>query len=168
MMRLEDAERVAEIHTKTWKNAYKGIIHQEFLNSIDQNKRLENWKKNIVSNEHQLIQLVSYSFDTNFIAGFITGNRSRYESLVPDCDSEVWAIYVDPDIQGLGHGQALFKAFQDEMRNLGKKSMCLCVLKENHKARKFYEKMGGILNSQETTFTAGEQILTEAIYIFDL
>lgn len=87
-MKIEDARTVAEIHTKAWQFAYKGIIPQDFLDAIDTNQREANWAKGIID-DPSLIRLVAKS-DNDSILGFVCGLKCRDNT--PQIDSELWAI----------------------------------------------------------------------------
>ena len=141
-MKIDDARAVAEIHTKSWQFAYKGIVPQDFLDAIDTNKREEKWAKGFIDNP-SLIRLVAKD-DNDSILGFVCGLKCRDNN--PQIDSELWAIYVNPDKTQYGIGKSLFKSFTDELKNQGFSTMNVWVLEDNKIARSFYEKMGGKLS----------------------
>jgi ribosomal protein S18 acetylase RimI-like enzyme len=162
----DDSSQVAMIHMLSWQHAYRGIVDQEVLDSLDIGLSEKNWKKGIESNEPPIKRLVLES--EGKVAGYLCGLENRFRSQLPDCDSEVWAIYVHPDQTGNGFGKALLKAFALDLRSLGKTRLCVWVLKENHGARRFYEKQGGKLSEANKVFRIGEQTLDEAAYEFEL
>ena len=165
-MEPRDSLSVATVHTQSWQYAYKGIVSQSFLDALDIQKREEAWRKGAETNHPPIIRLVLES--AGKVVGFATGldNRSKVE--MPDCDSELWAIYVAPDQLGKGFGAAIFKKFTSELRVLGKKQFCVWVLKENFRARGFYESQGGKLSSVCKEAKIGEQLLSEVTYVFQL
>ena len=71
-------------------------------------------------------------------------------SLVPARDgeedskavAEMTTIYVDPEKWGQGFGKALSEAALQKARKGGFHEIILWVLRENHRARDFYERLG--------------------------
>lgn len=48
MIRIEqavdrDIEGIAYVHTESWKTTYRGIISDDFLNPITQERRIKQW-----------------------------------------------------------------------------------------------------------------------------
>jgi len=58
---------------------------------------------------------------------------------------EILYFYIHPDFQHQGIGQKLFQHFKQTIKN---KPFYLYMLKGNIQAQKFYEKMGGVQQSQ--------------------
>lgn len=134
-----DIKQIAQIKVDGWKSAYKGIIDDEFLNSMSTSKQTD-----IINN---------YSLDTIFVAendNEVVGFCRIYDYNAPvyddkEIDCEIREIYVKPNLKRMGIGSELFHFTEDYFRQKGKKKLYLGCLKENYSARKFYEKMGGIL-----------------------
>lgn len=164
-MTSEDALAVATIHTLAWQQAYKGIVAQNFLDSIDVEKRAANWRRGIEMNDPAIIRLVAT--DENQILGFASGLENRTKTELPHCDAELWAIYVHPVHIGRGVGKALVDRFKGELRSTGKTRLCIWTLEANSLARRFYEKQGGILGGAKEV-KIGDQLLPEVGYEFDL
>jgi ribosomal protein S18 acetylase RimI-like enzyme len=163
-MAIDDAYEVARINTHSWQTAYKGILDQSFLDSLDIDKRASSWTDGI-KNDSKLIRLVAETEGT--IKGFVVGLNNRSHPN-PDSDGELWAIYVDPIKVGNGIGTSLFRKFQNELQNRNMKSMCVWVLEENKQARAFYEKMGGNQTRDSKTFKVGNKEHLEVCYVFQL
>ena len=46
--KLEDAVQIAEVHIKSWRQAYKGVVHQSYLdNGLDINERTKRWREGL-------------------------------------------------------------------------------------------------------------------------
>src|SRR5690554_4231755 len=134
-MTIEDAYKVAKIHTESWQVAYKGIIDQSILDSLDIDQKEKAWTEGI-KDDPSLIRLVA-EMDGD-IKGFAVGLHNRSHPS-PNSEGELWAIYIDPNFTFKGLGTTLFVAFQKELLSLGINSMCVWVLEENKNARLFYE-----------------------------
>jgi ribosomal protein S18 acetylase RimI-like enzyme len=164
-MRSEDSLAVATIHTLAWQKAYKGIVDQSFLDSIDIQKRAANWKRGTETNDPAIIRLVSGN--ESHIFGFACGLENRTKAELPDCDAELWAIYVHPDHMNQGFGKALVDQFKEELRSMEKARFCIWTLEANLQARRFYEKQGGRLTGFKEV-KIGDQQLPEVGYEFVL
>lgn len=139
-----DIKQIAKIKVDGWKNTYKGIIDDEFLNSMSISKQI-----NIINN---------YSLNTMFVAennNEILGvcriydyNESVYDDKEIDC--EIREFYVNPSLKRMGIGSKLFNFIKEYFSQKGKRKLYIGCLKDNYSARKFYEKMGGIsVNGKE-------------------
>lgn len=136
-----DINKIAKIKADGWKSAYKGIVDDGFLNSMSVSKQID--------------MIKNYSSDTMFVAekdnevlGFCRiydYNEPVYDDKEIDC--EIREIYVNPSFKRMGIGSALFHFTKEYFSQKGKWKLYLGCLKDNHSARKFYEKMGGIPSS---------------------
>lgn len=156
--KLADALTISEISVKTWKNAYTGLLPQELLKNrkVDE-KRINSWKENI-SNPCYTVLV----YEKNKICGYLWAGKKRDDISVP---YEVYAIYVSPEYQRLGIGQALLKEYKKIISN---QPFYLYMLKGNASASAFYKKMGGKENiSYNRKLSVGEYNIEEEIYIFE-
>ena len=127
----EDARQIAEIIVEDWKIAYKGIIDDDYLNSLNVEERYQR--------ELQRYQIYTVAAVENVILG-LTWNEMTDSD---DSDCELIALYIRYTQRKNGIGKILFRNSIDFFRTSGKKRMIVWCLKENYEARKFYEKMGG-------------------------
>lgn len=136
-----DIKQIAKIKVDGWKSAYKGIIDDEFLNSMSISKQID------IINKYSLNTMFVAEND-NEVLGFCRiydYNESVYENKEIDC--EIREIYVNPSLKRMGIGSALFNCTKEYFSQKGKKKLYLGCLKDNDSARKFYEKMGGFSTS---------------------
>ena len=87
----------------------------------------------------------------------------------PDVDSELWALYVEPDRWRAGIGRALWVVAANRMTDGGAKSTGAWVVLGNIRARFFYEAVGFTLVPgalREMNRAAGENC--EIFYQFEL
>ena len=85
-----------------------------------------------------------------------------------DIDSEIIAIYVDCDNLGKGIGKKLVEYVKTYLKNKNKTKMVIWCLEKNQNARKFYEKMGGILLSDEKYFEKEGKKYKEVGYVYNI
>lgn len=127
----DDARQIAEIIVEDWKNAYRGIIDNDFLDSMGVEERYQR--------ELQRYQIYKVAAVDEKIMGLTWNEIADNE----DSDCEIIALYVRYEERKSGIGRALFLDSVEEFKSQGKKRMIIWCLKENYEARKFYEKMGG-------------------------
>ena len=127
----EDVRQIAEILVEHWQAAYRGIIDSDFLDSMSVEQRYQR--------ELQRYRIYTVAACGDEILGFAWNEMIDGEAA--DCD--IVALYVRYGKRNGGIGRALFQDSVDIFRAAGRKRMIIWCLKENHEARKFYEKMGG-------------------------
>ena len=82
-----------------------------------------------------------------------------------DIPYEIYAIYVSPQYQRLGIGQALINEYKKLINN---QPFYLYMLKGNAPASAFYKQMGGKENVHyNKKISVNEYIIEEEIYIFE-
>ncbi len=171
----EDALEIATIQVTSWRDAYRGIVSQNFLDSLDLQEKKENWERRTLENTPPILRLVVENETQNEsrtqdkkVIGFACGREQRLTNPIPTSDCELYALYVHPSEKRRGAGKRLLDEFKSEMKKEGKSRLCIWVLKENHPARRFYESQGGILNHTEKTVEFGDMHLPEVAYEFGL
>lgn len=160
-IKYEDIEQIVDINIKDWKKEYKGIIDDEILNNLNRQEKIKKWKNNfnkgnvVVAEENGNI-LGYCRYDDNVV----------YENT--DIDSEIIAIYVDCDKLRNGIGRKLVEYVKNDLKNRNKTKMVIWCLEKNQNARKFYEKIGGNLISNEKYFEKEGKKYKEVGYIYNI
>jgi GNAT superfamily N-acetyltransferase len=131
-------EAIAKLHAYSWQVHYRGILNDSYLDHDVVDERLEVWQRRF---EHpSKDQYVVLANDDSLLCGFacvFLNHDDRYGSLVDN-------LHVHPDWQRRGIGRELMIHCVEQVHQLGDPfKMYLWVLKENHKARKFYQSIGG-------------------------
>lgn len=134
---ISDAKILGEIHSKSWKVAYRGVVPNEILENITVEKRQKYFEKALTSRweEDAII------FKDNKAAGFICIGRCRDTDKSYIC-GEIWGIYLLPEYWKMGIGTELINWGLNELKERNYSKVTLWVLEENINARKFYEKIG--------------------------
>ena len=127
----EDVRQIAEILVEDWQKAYRGIMDDEFLDSMSVDQRCEI--------EGRRYQKYIVAADGSEILGYAWLEASEEEP----ADCEVIALYVRYSERNKGIGKLLIQHAFNYFRENGKKKMIVWGLKENAESRKFYEKVGG-------------------------
>ena len=155
----EDCAPVVHVATVAWNETYKGIVNDDFLNSLYENEeqRANNSYNNFSEkDDHQLVLEVD-----NEVVGFV--NVGATDDTDYDCCGEVYAIYIIGDYKGKGFGKKLFEAGINELKKMGFNKMLVGCL-DNNPSNEFYKHMGGKLIK---TRIFEKLQLPENVYYFD-
>jgi ribosomal protein S18 acetylase RimI-like enzyme len=131
---LKDVEQMANVHVDSWRTTYKGIVSEEYLNTLKYENRERLW-------ESALSQDIHYIWVAEVdgkVIGFVSGGKERTGKY--GYDGELYAIYLLKEYQGNGIGYNLVKSFFNEMHEAGFSSVLLWVLADNPSVR-FYESL---------------------------
>ena len=156
-----DVLGVAQIKVDGWRTAYKGIMDDEFLNSLDVETQAQQFAECVGSN--------------NFIVAILNGEvvgfcRFIYDnSLSPNidyADCELTAIYVRPDLKNQGIGTRMFKEVVKRFKDKNKTTMILWCLADNVNSVEFYKHMGGEIK-EERMVDVGDKQYKEVGIVYD-
>lgn len=128
----DDPLALSLVYEESWKHAYKGIIPQDYLDSIPRGR----WAGSLTeAGRHTLVVTEGER---------IVGTSCCCRSRLPEMNDwgEIISIYLLPEYMGKGYGRALMTAAINMLGEMGFENIFLWVLEENHNARGFYEKMG--------------------------
>lgn len=149
---LADAAGIARVSVAAWRAAYAGLMGAERLATLSLEERAARWRARLGGEEPtQATTLVVEQIGA--IAGFVSlgPQRDVAEAAASARTGEVWAIYVDPMLWGKGAGQALLAAARAGLRAAGYDDFVLWVLRDNARARRFYEASGLHADGAEKT-----------------
>jgi GNAT superfamily N-acetyltransferase len=134
-MEAADTDAVGQVHARAWQATYADVMPASFLDAIDPGARAEQWRVTVERRLPLHAQLVA-AVDGEPV-GFAAVGLARNDS---QRRGEVYAINVDPDWIGRGVGQPLFSAANATLRGMGFTALVLWVVRENARARRFYER----------------------------
>jgi ribosomal protein S18 acetylase RimI-like enzyme len=138
--RRGDELAVAELHVRSWQEAYRELMPAEFLAALDPRERAARYTFESRDETVPTTVLAVVSEEGERIVGFVTFGPSR------DADTvglgEIYALYVDPDWLRGGVGRQLMAEARRRLRERGFDAAVLWVLKGNDRARRFYEGEG--------------------------
>jgi GNAT superfamily N-acetyltransferase len=154
-----DTYEVARLHVRSWQSAYRGLIAQDYLDSLTPEARARRYTFGQVGLR---VPATLLAVDGATIRGLATTGLSRDEDLLNF--GELMAIYVDPDYLGTGIGRLLIAAARERLRGLGVEDAALWVLQGNARARRFYEQDGWQPDGSQRTESYGDQPADEVRY----
>lgn len=156
--KTDDIPVLSRIHAQSWKEAYRGMVPQEYLDSLADDRWEPMLRAWLAAGNHALVML-----EDGLPVGCCTYGAAREEHFTGW--GEIVSFYLLPSHIGRGHGQALLQAVLQDLENNGYQKVTLWVLRENRRARRFYRKNGFIQNGDICHSEAGGKQLTELRYI---
>ena len=145
-----DADSVARVHTLAWQTGYRGLMPDQFLDSLDVATAAERWRKTLTRLEGNALASAEPVFlviedDEGQVVGISSVGRARDES----GGGELWMINLLPTAWGQGYGRTLLEEATTELRRHGFAEDVLWVLDANSRARRFYEAAGWLADGSE-------------------
>jgi ribosomal protein S18 acetylase RimI-like enzyme len=135
-----DAEAIARIHTDAWQRAYRGLMPDEYLDGLRPDARVRMWTDILQTPGTANLVLVAVDASDR-VVGFVSLGLTRDDDLRDQHWHEVYALYVHPDRWRQGVGMRLLEAGLGTIP-AGPPGVTLWVLRENERARSFYERAG--------------------------
>jgi GNAT superfamily N-acetyltransferase len=154
-----DAHDVARVHVRSWQSAYRGLVAQEYLDSLEPEAWADRYTFGRMGFQLPSTQV---AVDGSTMCGLVTTGLCRDEDL--SNFGEVMAIYVDPSYLRTGVGRLLMTAARNRLRRVGVTAAALWVLDGNVGARRFYERDGWTFDGTRRTSTYGDLPVDEVRY----
>ena len=144
-METEDEIRgKAFVHWKSWQESYRGIVDDGYLDRMTLaqcEEKAFRWRDNLF-----------VAKDGGRVVGFVGYGKAREEADA----GEVFAIYVLEEYQKRGVGYALMRRALSLLE--GCRVVYVWLLKDNEKARRFYERVGFRADGEEMDYTLGTPV----------
>ncbi|NLE70527.1 MAG: GNAT family N-acetyltransferase [Actinomycetales bacterium] len=154
-----DAEAIAAVHVASWREAYRGVVPDAYLDGLDVASRADQWRRTLTNLERG--QHVWVAEEEGEVLGFAFLGPSRDE----DADRttlEVYAIYLEPHAWGRGVARELMRTVVAHVPDGA--AVTLWVLEANDRARHFYRRNGFAPDGVERMEEFGGQYLKELRY----
>jgi ribosomal protein S18 acetylase RimI-like enzyme len=159
--RPTDAEAVASLHARSWRESYRGSFHDAFLDGDLVGERLGVWRERLRrAPENQFVQLAVAGTD---LAGFVCA----YGAHDPRWGSLVDNLHVASAFKRHGIGRALMKHAGAWLASgYPDCEVHLLVLEVNAAARRFYERLGARNAEVATMETHGGAVVRSCRYVW--
>lgn len=136
----QDADAIAAIHVRSWRETYRQTLSPEALRQLDVSHRLVLWTQRLsapATGELTLLAVVD-----GRPVGFLLLGPTPDEDHDPKTTGQVLAVHVDPEFTGHGVGGALLRGAITQFSRAGFTRATLWVVSTNEAARRFYEREG--------------------------
>lgn len=150
--KFTDAKAVAQLHIENWRNTYRGIMPDWYLDDAITEERMSLWESRLsgIPNEQQYVVIAE-----------VSGKPAGFACVLLDEEPEWGAcldnLHVLPQLRCLGIGRALFsKVTQWVLKTKPDLPIHLWVFESNTNARGFYDSLGGkIINVKKKEVVKG-------------
>lgn len=153
---VDDRMAISKVYEESWKYAYKGIVPQDYLDSIPEG----GWATGLGDPKRKTLVYT----DKGRIIGTSSFCESRFDKF--SGQGEIISIYLLPEYMGKGYGKNLLEEVVEELKRLGYQNIFLWVLEDNIRARRFYEKQGFSLTEDFLDDNIGGKKLREVRYVY--
>jgi ribosomal protein S18 acetylase RimI-like enzyme len=151
---LEDAQELGFVHSEAYRNAYQGIIPDEYLNQVTPNVREKYFHNALI----QGTERIAIALNDKKAVGCMVLKVCDDEGL-KKYSGEISAIYLLQNYRGNGIGKQLLNWGIERLKDSGFIMAVLWVLKENQNAIRFYEKQGFLHDGTERIITRGRDLI---------
>jgi len=148
--RPSDAEAIARIYIEAWQDTYPALLPSRLLLTMTREGQTQRWRNAITIAARESVYVAEV--ENAGIVAMTSFGRSRDSGF--SFDSEIYTLYVDPMLTGMGFGRMLL---QGAFAALSKQNHESCIIWAHAKnpARFFYEAVGGKLVAERTTNMMG-------------
>lgn len=156
-----DVYTIARLHAESWKQAYRGVLTDVYLDERVEADRMQAWQKRFAENNPNQWVILWYENDVpvGFAALFLHEDAA-FGHLVDN-------LHVLPDWQGRGLGRKLMAACAEKGLSVDENQpIHLWVYAENHAARRVYARWQGEESGTIREKAADEEIKTVIRYVW--
>lgn len=151
---------VAVMHVRSWQVAYRGIVGDDFLDSMDLTARAARYRFGERRSPADPVTWIAVRGAR--VLGGVSVSASRDADLPRF--GEVGSLYVHPEAWGTGVGRELMAKGEQVLLDEGFEDAILWVLEANERARRFYEIAGWRPDGTHKVIAIGGQDLPEVRY----
>ena len=139
-----DADAIGVLHVTSWRETYGGILPDNALDELSAEARSAMWSTVLNAPATRDRTAVFVAENGREIIGFGACGGQRDRKLKDQgFGAEIGAIYVLEAYQRAGVGNALMRLMARTLLARSRRAASLWVLRENVRARGFYERLGG-------------------------
>ncbi|WP_299743958.1 GNAT family N-acetyltransferase [Rossellomorea sp. y25] len=153
---LQDSPGLAYVHVHSWRTTYKGIVSENYLQSLSIEEREQKWVQILSGSHHTYV----CELDDGQIIGFVSFGKERSG----EYEGELYAIYLLEEYQGKGIGKELLEIAATGLKKQGYNSMWIWVLKENP-SKHFYYAFNPTRIKEEVLTIGGESHQEEGLLL---
>lgn len=132
-----DADAIAGVHAASWREVYRGILPDKYLDHEVCEERRDFWIAALQEPREGAFVLAAANADG--VHGFI----SIAPEGEPGYDAVIESLHIVANRRGDGIGRRLIHAAATRLLSCGATSVCLRVYDANEPAIHFYERLGG-------------------------
>lgn len=150
---LEDTPAIARIINASWRAAYVGIVPQEMLDALSDEKK----QSQLAAGLEQYPKMRYYLLEADGVPVGATCLHPAREEDLPEA-GEFSFFYLLPAFWRSGYGTLLLAHIEREAKTRGYPILCCWTLEENVRAIAFYEKNGFRRDGARQVVTIGKPL----------
>jgi ribosomal protein S18 acetylase RimI-like enzyme len=155
-----DDEDLARVHVTSWRETYRGLLPEGYLAAMNEATHTRRFHRALIRRETD--EVILAAADRRGIFGYAQAMPSRRRR---EGEAEIATLYVLRASHGIGAGQALVADCARAMAAQGATSLMISVLRDNIRARGFYEHLGGQAEAPRPEMGPGG-VLYEVSYLW--
>lgn len=134
---FSDYQAIAKLHAESWRQNYRGIYSEKFLEEEVEQERLDTWYKRLKSpDNNQYVIVATHEDEIVGLACIYLNDDTTFGTLLDN-------LHVSSELKRSGVGKLLMKECAKYINEKCiSKKMYLWVFELNDNARKAYEHMG--------------------------
>ena len=94
----EDIDNIAKLYISNWKETYKGLLSEDYLNGLTEGYAVEKWSKYLKNGNHIFV-----AYEENEFLGFVASKKDDEEENYWYLDS----LHITENSRGKGIGTKL-------------------------------------------------------------
>ena len=153
-----DAAQLARVHVQSWRETYAGILPKPYLDNLSIPRHARQWRRRLMGAD----EVTLAAEGAEGLVGYCSGGESRWKT---PGEAEITTLYVLRQAQGAGLGRRLLTDTARVLAARGAKTLVIWVLRDNHHACGFYERLGGRLEGRGDE-TVGGSINPSVSYVW--
>ncbi len=150
----DDAAALARVHVTAWRQTYDGILPPLYLERLSVPLQGRRWRRRLTDGT----EVTLLAEGPNGAVGYASATWSRHAGA--EHEAEINTLYLVQAAQGVGLGRDLLIAAARVMAARGATSLVIGVLRDNVRARGFYERLGGRCEDGAGDWVAGRTVAT--------
>ena len=141
---LADAAAIGAVHVESWRETYSGLLPDSMLAELSVERWGAMWEDLLGDPGTAEKMAILVGEDEGRVVGIGGCGPQRDEALAKSgFTGEFGMIYVLRSHQGRGLGRSIMASLAGSLAKLGHEKASLWVFRENERARRFYERLGG-------------------------
>ncbi|HEX9268613.1 MAG TPA: GNAT family N-acetyltransferase [Candidatus Limnocylindria bacterium] len=162
---VADARAIAEVHIRSWQEAYRGQLPDAWLDGLSAQleRREARWRETLAGRHGERSFVAERD---GRLIGFVLVVPSLDDDATPDT-GQLSAIYLLQEAWGIGVGRDLMTIAMADLRSRFRRAT-LWVLRSNARARRFYEIAGWRADGREKVEDWAGARIDEVRYVIDV
>jgi ribosomal protein S18 acetylase RimI-like enzyme len=133
-----DAAALAEVHVKSWRETYVGLLPDQYLERMSVPVHARRWRRQL--SRVRSGEVVLAGEGPGGLTAYCTGALTSAD----EGDCQIFTLYLLRAAQGAGLGRRLLRTMAQVLEARGARALRIWVLNRNVRARGFYAHLSGV------------------------